>query len=373
MIDEATEAKDEAASATSAVTTDKPTVVVIICCYNSMPYLPDCLGSLNASNDSGLNVKIVAINNASPDGSADYIRENFPDVHLHSLDTNLGFAGGNNAGWQYTLAHFPQADYLVLLNHDTLVESGWLAPLVQSLKAQPDVACVQPKILLHPATDTFNTAGNRSHFLGFGYMTGYGQKDQGQFDTPGLIDFPSGAAVMIRTGVLHKTGLFDDTFFAYLEDADLAWRCRLLGMNCAYEPASVIYHKYVVKAPFSAYFLLERNRWILLLTCYKWRTLLLLLPALLFMELGQCFFAFTQGLIKQRLRVYGWYLKPSHWSNLLGRRRYLQSTRRVTDKTFSQPFSGEIHFEAIDHFLLRRVANPILKTWWSLVRCVLFW
>lgn len=364
---------DDSAQPVDASPIATPTVVVVICCYKSMPYLQDCLGSLVASSDHGVNVHIIAVDNASPDDSAAFIRQNFPQVHVLSMKTNEGFTGGNNAGWQYTLAHFPQADYLVLLNHDTVVESGWLVPLVESLKAQPNVACVQPKIMLHPATDTINTAGNRSHFLGFGYMTGYGQKDQSQFNTPRLIDFASGAAVMIRTGVLHKTGLFDTTFFAYLEDADLAWRCRLLGMETAYEPASRIYHKYVVKAPFAAYFLLERNRWIMLLTCYKWRTLILLLPALLFMEAGQCFFALIKGLLKQRLQVYGWYCSITHWRLLMTRRRYLQATRTVTDKQFSNNFSGVIYFEAIDHVLLRNVANPLLAAWWSLVRRLLWW
>jgi len=354
--------------------TPRPQVVVVICCYNSRQYLPDCLSSLLASAQPDLyDLQVIAVDNASPDDSAAYIQSNFPQVHLLRLSQNLGFAGGNNAGWQYSLAHFPQAEYLVLLNHDTIVDRNWLAPLIEHLQQHPQVGCVQPKILLHPATDTINTAGNRTHYLGFGYMTGYGQKDDGRFDTPTEIDFPSGCAVMIRAGLLFQTGLFDDLMFAYLEDADLAWRMALQGKTSAYVPASRVYHKYEVKAPFKAYYLLERNRWWMLLTCYRWRTLLLLLPALLFMEAGQWFFAMRQGLLRERLRVYGFFLRPRHWKTLRIRRHHLQRTRLVSDRKLSERFTGVIHFEAIDHVLLRRVANPVLNAWWKFVRKLLHW
>ena len=348
-------------------------VVVLICLYHSRPYLPDCLGSLFAHDEPGIDMQVIAVDNASPDDSVAYIREHFPQVHLLELDHNRGFTGGNNAGWQYMLAHFPQADYLTLLNHDTLVEPGWLRPMVDHLASRPCVGCVQPKILLHPQTDTLNTAGNRSHYLGFGYMTGYGQKDQGQFDQPALIDFASGAAAMIRAGLLLQTGLFDDVMFAYLEDADLAWRLALQGQASARVPTSRVYHKYTIKAPFQAYDLLERNRFWMIFTCYKLPTLIAIGPALLFMEAGQWFFAWKHKLLRKRLSVYAFFLKPAHWGKLITRRRYLQRTRLVSDRQFTQHFAGDIHFDAIDHPLLRHVANPILGAWWKLVRKIMWW
>lgn len=351
----------------------RPTVVIVICCYNSLPYLPDCLGSLAACNTDALDVHIVAVDNASPDASAAWLREHHPQVHLLNLEKNLGFTGGNNAGWQYTLTHFPQVDYLVLLNHDTIVEKNWLQPLVAHLKQHAGVAAVQPKLLLHPQVDRINTAGNVCHFLGFGYMTGFNEPDDGRYDDSREIGFASGAAVMIRAGVLHHTGLFDETFFAYLEDADLAWRCRLAGQTMAYVPASRVQHKYVVKAPLGSYFLLERNRWVMLLTCYKWRTLLLLAPALLFMEAGQWFFALVKGVLTQRLRVMGWFLRPSSWRHLRTRRAHLQRMRMHGDAFLTANMQGQIHFEAVDHPLLRYVANPILGAYWRMARRLIIW
>jgi GT2 family glycosyltransferase len=353
-----------------------PRVVVMVCCYNARPFLPDCFGSLEQSLThvmDSLRVSLLAVDNASSDDTALYLRTDHPAVHVLSLPANVGFAGGNNAGWQYVQDHWPDTEFLVLLNQDTLVDPDWLVPLVHHLQRHPGIACVQPKIMLHPRTDTFNTTGNRSHYLGFGYMTGYGQKDQGQFETMREIDFASGAAVMIRTNVLRQTGLFDEVMFAYLEDADLAWRCRLLGYKIAYEPASRVYHKYEVKAPFKAYFLLERNRWWMLLTCYKWPTLALLIPALLFMEAGQWLFAFQQNLFKERLRVYRWFISRANRKLLWQRRRSLQRSRLVSDRRFSASFTGVIRFEAIDNVLLTYVANPLLKLWWMIVRSVMFW
>jgi hypothetical protein len=106
-------------------------VAVLIVSYNGRAYLHDCLTSLLASDDAPFSVRIVVLDNASTDGSADYVARNFPSVELIGLQSNLGFAGGNDAGWEWIRKRYPQTRYLALLNQDTIVHSGWAAELAR--------------------------------------------------------------------------------------------------------------------------------------------------------------------------------------------------------------------------------------------------
>ncbi len=126
---------------------------------------------------------------------------------------------------------------------------------------------------------------------------------------------------MLRMAALAQTGLFDEQFYMYLEDADLGWKLRQCGWEVCAVPASVVRHKYEPNAPTKYYRHLERNRWLLLLTYYKWRTLLLLSPALVAMEMGQVLYAMMQRSLMQKLASWSDLLQPSRWKLLQERRR----------------------------------------------------
>jgi GT2 family glycosyltransferase len=347
--------------------------IVLIACHNGRKFLDDCLNSLFASDESPYHFRVVIVDNASADGSADYIAQHFPHVDLIRCDTNLGFAGGNNAGWEFILKHYPRVRHLALLNQDTIVQSGWLAALIKFLDTRPVVGCAQAKVMLHPQTDRFNTAGNVSHFLGFGFTTACGDLDVGQFQHQRRLGLASGAAMLIRADAIARAGLFDPTFFAYLEDADLSWKLRQLGYDAAYVPASVVFHKYHFKQDWRHYYLLERNRWLILATYYKLPTLILLAPALAAMELGQLYFAFQSGVLRAKLRAYGFFFSPLNLRDLWRRRRAAQKRRRINDRRFTESFVGTIDFAELNSALLRRVANPILSRYWSVARKLIVW
>ena len=359
---------------TRPVSDKTPQVVVLISCFNSRSYLDDCLNSLLASDDSGLDRHLLVVDDGSTDGSADYVKEHFPGVYCIRTDPpNRGFAGVNNFGWDYIQENFPGAEFVVLLNVDTIVESGWLTPLVDYLGEHPAVGSVQAKLRLHPQSETLNTAGNRCHFLGFGFMVGYGETDEGQYDQAQSIDFASGAAVMVRAELLKQVGLFDDDFYMYLEDAELSWKLRQIGYDAHLVPESVVYHKYIANAPSRYYYLLERNRWILLFTYYRAPTLLLLAPAFLFMELGQVAYAACKGLVWGKLKSWGYFLKPRNLAWLWRRRQAAQVRRTAGDQECMGRFCGTIQFEAVQNPLLTYVGNPILGLYWLIVKRLIVW
>ncbi len=351
----------------------QPEVVVLILCHNGREYLDDCLGSVLASDDGPIARRVVVVDNASGDGSAEHVAESFPQVDLVRAPGNLGFAGGNNFGWEHVRKSCPRADYLVLLNQDTIVASGWLRPMVDFLAARGDVASVQAKLLMHPATGVINTVGNRSHFLGFGFCGGYGEADRGQYDTPRAINYASGAAVMLRTSLLRALGLFEEGMYMYLEDAELSWRYRQLGHQVFLVPSSVVYHKYSFAARYSYYYHLEKNRYWLLGVYYKLPTLGLLAPALVLMELGQWCFALLRGALRQKARSWVFLLRPANLAATWRRRRSAQRRRKVSDREFLRDFTGSIDFAEVRTPLLKYVANPLFKGYWFLARRLIFW
>jgi GT2 family glycosyltransferase len=348
-------------------------VAVLIVACNGREYLAECLQSVLASHDAPLTRHIVVFDNASSDGTVEFLQQEFPQVHCVESRENLGFAGGNNEGWKYIVEKLPEVRYLCLLNQDTVVEDGWLVPLVQHLERTERVACVQAKLRLWPAKDKINTLGNRSHFLGFGFTSHGGELDQGQGDTVRSIDYPSGAAFMVRADLVRKLGLFDPVYFLYLEDAELGWKLRQAGYDVQFQPNSVVYHKYEFKADFRNYYYLERNRWWLLLTYYKLRTLLLLLPALGLMEIGQLGFALRHGCLVKKLRSYGFFLSIRNLRALMQRRREAQARRTISDRRFLRHFIGRIDVPELDTPVIRYVANPLLNVSWTVARMLIWW
>jgi GT2 family glycosyltransferase len=313
------------------------------------------------------------VDNASSDDSVSRAVRRFPQVEVIHSPANRGFAGGNNLGWDHIRRTRPGVRYLALLNQDTIVTSGWLNALVGFLERHPRAGCAQSRLMLYPQTQVFNSAGNRSHFLGFGFTTGYGEHDRQQYDQPRTIDFPSGAACVVRTELLHQLGLFDEAYFLYMEDAELGWKLRLAGYDTVYVPDSIVYHKYGFGRNPQFYYYVERNRWWLLLTYYRMPTLLLLMPALVVMEAGQLFFAARSGHLQQKLRGYGYFVNRHNLRRLRRTRRAAQQRRVAGDAELMAGFSGTIISPELTSPLLRYLANPFFAFYWRIVRRLIVW
>ena len=350
-----------------------PVIDVLIVCYNGKAVIDDCLHSVLSSLDPGIITRVTVVDNASSDGTGTYVASKYSDVTLVRSKENLGFAGGNNLGWSHIKTLRPASDFVFLLNQDTIVQSGFLSTMFDFMDAHPNAGAAQSKILLHPATDTINTVGNRSHFLGFGLMTGYLEVDKGQYDSPKMINFASGAATIVRTALLKKFGLFDDVFFMYLEDADLSWKLKQLGFDTWYCPESVVFHKYRFSSDFKHYFYLERNRWWMLLVYYRVGTLMVLLPALAVMELGQWYFAWSKKVLIQKWNSYQWFWKLANLKRLLAARREAQARRVMLDREFIRDFTGVVKLPQLDSPILKFVVNPVFNLYFRLVRCLIWW
>jgi GT2 family glycosyltransferase len=342
----------------------QPRVLIIIVNYNGSEYLGDCFSSLEKITYSADRIQTVVVDNASVDGSADQIAERWPAVRLIRSQQNLGFAGGNNIGMRLALEE--KFDYVYLLNQDTVVTPHFLDEVITVAEADKKIGAVQSKLLLHDRPTIINSIGNDIHFLGFAYAGGNGTPDH---PLPvGEITYPSGAGVLIRVAALREVGLFDEELFMYHEDVDLGWKLWLYGWRCVLAPQSVVYHKYEFSRSLKKFYFMERNRLLVLFRNMSLRTLCLILPALVAMQLGMILYAFIGGWSRHELRALGYVLNPTRWWRWWLQRADLQKERRVSDKVIWNRFVGTIAYQDGATSLVVQAANPVFAAYWKLVR-----
>jgi hypothetical protein len=350
---------------------------LLIVAYNGRQYLDELFESLSAVKYP--NWQIFFIDNASVDGSAEYVREKFAgqfnNLRIVKLEKNLGFAGGNNVGLKMLAKE--NFDFAYLLNQDTVVSPDFLEQAVAA--AGEGVGSVQSLIRVH-GEDATNTLGNAIHFLGFGYCYGYGWghvkteeflKDWQERDPQFNIAYASGAGALYSMPALNKVGFFEDDYFMYHEDLDLGWRLRLAGCKNVLAPASVIEHKYEFSKSIGKYYWMERNRYITIFKNYSAWTLILIAPALIMMEAGLFAFSFASGWWRTKLNVYNYFFQPKNWRKIVAKRRALQKQRAVSDRRLAQFFVGDILFQDMDNWILRDIANPFFNFYWQLIRKIL--
>ncbi|OGY94689.1 MAG: hypothetical protein A2406_02600 [Candidatus Komeilibacteria bacterium RIFOXYC1_FULL_37_11] len=347
----------------------KSKIFIIILSYNGRQYFDELFPNLLGEKYQDLDVQILVIDNNSTDGSADYINRNYPEAKVIRQKENIGFAGANNLGYQYAKEN--QADYIYLLNQDTVVTSGFLRPLYDFAKKNK-FGSLQSKLLLWPDKNKINTIGNAIHFLGFGYGQGASQIDNQPLEIV-KINYASGAGVFISMHALDDLGyLFDETMFMYLEDLDLGWSLNMLGYDNYLIPNSVVYHKYEFKRSMKLFYWFERNRLWVMLKNYKIGSLLLIFPAWLIMELGQLGFTVTNGRFWSKIKAYGFLFSPEQMKILMKKRKYIQSKRQRNDRQVVGKFTGMILFQPLDLRLLK-VANVFFFIYWRLVKLFIFW
>ena len=238
-----------------------PLFSVIVLNWNGRHLLEECLSSIGSQTFRDF--ETIVVDNGSTDGSVDWVKERWAEsVSTVALPSNLGFAGGNNAG-----IRLARGRYVILLNNDTAVEPGWLAALAEAVRRHPHAGMFTPKILNYYRRDEIDNTGHLIYPDGMARGRHRLEKDDGRFDEEGEVLSPSGCAGCYSRRMLDEIGLLDDAFFAYGEDVDLGLRGRWAGYKCFYVPAAVVYHKYSATtgtySPQKA-FLAERNRlWLL--------------------------------------------------------------------------------------------------------------
>ncbi len=211
-------------------------VSIIIVNWNGIFHLRKCLPGLNKINYP--NFEIIVVDNASTDGSIEYIKKNYPKIKIIVNKKNLGFAGGNNVGYKKTTG-----DYILFLNNDTTVTNNFVTKLVNKIGEDSRYAGVQAKILSMDNNNRLDSVGAFLTNTGFLYHYGYYQLNKKSYDKIKLLYTAKGACMLFRRAVIESVGLFDGDFFAYFEETDFCHRVWLAGYTIGYAPEAIIYHK----------------------------------------------------------------------------------------------------------------------------------
>ncbi len=211
----------------------QPKVFIIILNYNGGERLRNCLASVFGITYP--NFSVVVVDNASTDDSFRQVQKNFPDAIAIANRQNLGFAGGNNVG--ITCAMARQADYILLLNQDTEVESDFLEKLIETAENNPKIGIISPLIFWKKTKQVWFSGGKIKWLT----MKAINENEMrsGKYYASGFI---TGCSMLIKRTVVEKIGPLDDNFFLYYEDADFSCRVRRAGFLTVVEPSSHIYH-----------------------------------------------------------------------------------------------------------------------------------
>jgi len=346
-------------------------LAVVIVTYNGRQYLADCFSTIEKQTRKP--EEIIVVDNHSTDGTGEYLKNlslsGGIKIKLILNKENLGFAKANNQGMEMALED--GAQYIFLLNQDTRMEENCLMELLKAAEKEKIFFACQPLILCWPEKKLIQTAGDRIHFLGFGYSGDYKEKFNAQeFQGNKEIPYASGAAMFIKSEVLKEVGLFDEDLFMYHEDMDLCLRARFLGRKILLAPQAIVYHQYQAKITPFKWAWSERNRQLTLLKFYKFPSLLLIFPCWLIMEIGSLFYSALIGALF--LKIKGYFEVLSLAPKFLAKRKKIQKTRKIKDKELAVYLDGEFHFRAFISPLFYLI-NPILSLSWRVIKKIMFW
>ena len=211
-----------------------PDISIIVVTWNGRHYLDDCLGAI--ASQEGVSAETILVDNASTDGTREYVLAKFPWVRIVSLPENRGFAGGNNAG-----AREATGSYLEFLNNDTRADPGWLKALRAGVDLEARVALTTSRIVYMHDPGTLDSAGDGLLRCGGAFKRHHGAPAGVAAESQEVFGV-CGAACLMPKAVFDELGGFDEDFFASHEDVDLSYRARLRGYRCRYVATAVVRH-----------------------------------------------------------------------------------------------------------------------------------
>lgn len=335
-----------------------PKVSIIMVNYNGKTDLESCLESLKKQTYSDF--EIIIVDNGSTDGSVEFLKTRFPYVKVIETGQNLGFGAGNNVGIRHS-----RGEHIVFTNYDVEFEPDWLSRMIEAASSDKEIGLVAPKILLYDHREVVNTCGLSFQYTGHAFSKG-ANMHSGTFSEREEIASVSGCAFLIKKEVLDQIGLFDEEFQNFgrffhssLEDIDLAWRAQLAGYKVLFEPAAVMYHKYIQK-PLTPirYYYLECGRYYILLKNYQGITLCLLFPALVLSEMVSWGFVILRGreFVREKILSCQWLKK--RWPYIKMKRKRVMRLiddycvlRRFQTKTELRHFNKTAFFIAVESIL----------------------
>jgi len=214
-----------------------PKFSLIVLNWNGKHFLETCLTALRRQTLQDF--ETILVDNASEDGSVEFVRDSFPGISIIALERNVGFTGGNIAGYEVA-----SGNWVVLLNNDTEVAPNWLAALDRAARENPAAGILACKMMYFDDRIRIDNCGFDMTSGGVTLDLGRGERDGLAWSRSQKVFGGCGGAVAYRRSMLEEIGFLDPDFFMTYEDADLSFRAQLRGYECVFVPEAVVYHKY---------------------------------------------------------------------------------------------------------------------------------
>ena len=215
---------------------DAATIAVIVINYNAGRFLRPCLEALEQQTSPA--DRVIVVDNGSTDGSMDGVSDSFPGVEVLPLDENIGFAAANNRA----MDRVGDCRWVALLNPDTRAAADWLACLREAVAGHPGVAMFSSRLVDADHPDRLDGTGDCYHTSGLVWRRDHGAPSSRRRPVTDTVFSPCAAAGLYRLDVVRDAGGFDEHYFCYNEDIDLAFRMRLLGARCLHIDDSIVSH-----------------------------------------------------------------------------------------------------------------------------------
>jgi GT2 family glycosyltransferase len=242
---------------------DQPYVITVILNTNRRQDTLECLATLQKNTYP--NHTTLILDNASTDGSLEAIHARFPLVEIISLTENKGYAGNNNVGIHAALQR--GADWVFVLNEDTLLDSACLDAMIEAGESDPRIGIIGPMVYHHNEPAVIQSAGGVfNNYLEATHIA-QNEPDRGQFIQPRQVDWISGCAILVRRAVIEEVGALDERFFYYWEETEWCFRAGKRGWKVVHVPQAHLWHKGVQRdyrpGPSVTYYN-TRNRFLML-------------------------------------------------------------------------------------------------------------
>ena len=209
-------------------------VTIIIPNYNGKHFMEPCLKSL--AEQTCKDFKILVVDNASTDGSVEYMKKEYPEIETLVLDQNYGFSKAVNVGIRHA-----DTPYVLLLNNDTTVEPHFVLEMIRAIERSRYIFSVSSKMIQMYHPELIDSAGDLYTAIGWGICRGAGRSITNYTEDCEIFSACAGAAIY-RRELFKKIGYFDENHFAYLEDIDVGYRAKIYGYKNVYCPSALVYH-----------------------------------------------------------------------------------------------------------------------------------
>ena len=308
-------------------------VAAAVCNFQGEQHLVHCLDSLLAQTRPLASITVY--DNASSDGSERVVRERYPGVRWVAMGANRGPCPARNRGLQEAAG-----EWVLLVDNDAVLAPDVVAKLVAAARERPGSALVQPRSVFDSDPDVVHYDGGSFHYVGLFSLRNFGVPAlQAEGARVEGVDGAVSVVLLAERAAVLEAGAFDERYFVLFEDLDLSWRLRVRGRTIWSVEDALVRHRGgtagisfrgSVGYPRRRAFLHSRNRWMFLVECLRWRTLIASLPGLAAYELAWTLFALRTGTILGLLEGKVDFVRELPAS--LRKRKQVERSRRARDR-----------------------------------------